>query len=1214
MKNRFILSFLFGAVLIVGALLYTPRDIVAETLEKKDSVNVDENQKITQEASPKTDTHVADNYEFRVDKLNDTDYNVMMKNKNTGEDIQLETYKNMKGSYAAPGLQNMKFHPLKWLSNEEYEYVFTYADAYYSHAPTIYIVNLKTNQVTPFYLYGSKWDGTNFEHSIGFTKSDAPVDDFRGKSMFLTKYFDDFIAGRNIQRFDDEILFRMSDNLGASNERYRQSYYVKLDFKHLKATQYSNRMPLGGSSFSDRLPTHLSHYMDAEGNYVLVRDDKLNKHIDPEAKKIRATGEWVSIKDAEKEAMKNTPEWKKCMSSFDSYAPPTGEWNFHPSMIKPEEPKDYDFKVDKLNNTDFNVMMKNKNTGEDILLDSYKNMKGSYAAPGLQNMKFHPLKWLSNEEYEYVFTYADSHYSHAPTIYIVNLKTNQVTPFYLYGSKWDGTNFEHSIGFTNSDAPVNDYRGKSMFLTKYFDDFIAGRNIQRFDDEILFRMSDNLGASNELYRVSYYVKLDFKHLKATRYSNRMPLGGSSFSDRLPTHLSHYMDAEGNYVLVRDDKLNNHIDPEAKKIRATGKWVSIKDAEKEAIKNTPEWKKCISSFNSYAPPAGEWNFHPSMIKPEEPEEPEGDGNVKPEQPKDYDFKVDKLNDTDFNVMMKNKKTGEDILLDSYKNMKGSYAAPGLQNMKFHSLKWLSNEEYEYVFTYADAYYSHAPTIYIVNLKTNQVTPFYLYGSKWNGTNFEHSIGFTKSDAPVDDFRGKSMFLTKYFDDFIAGRNIQRFDDEILFRMSDNLGASNERYRQSYYVKLDFKHLKATQYSNRMPLNGSSFSDRLPTHLSHYMDAEGNYVLVRDDKLNKHIDPEAKKIRATGKWVSIKDAEKEAIKNTPEWKKCISSFNSYAPPAGEWNFHPSMIKQEEPEEPEGDGNVKPEQPKDYDFKVDKLNDTDFNVMMKNKKTGEDILLDSYKNMKGSYAAPGLQNMKFHFLKWLSNEEYEYVFTYADAYYSHAPTIYIVNLKTNQVTPFYLYGSKWNGTNFEHSIGFTKSDAPVDDFRGKSMFLTKYFDDFIAGRNIQRFDDEILFRMSDNLGASNERYRQSYYVKLDFKHLKATQYSNRMPLNGSSFSDRLPTHLSHYMDAEGNYVLVRDDKLNKHIDPEAKKIRATGEWVSIKDAEKEAIKNTPEWKKCISSFNSYAPPMGDWTFDPSVLMLKEPQVPEVAASVIR
>ncbi|PFI49335.1 hypothetical protein COC45_30960, partial [Bacillus cereus] len=70
----------------------------------------------------------------------------------------------------------------------------------------------------------------------------------------------------------------------------------------------------------------------------------------------------------------------------------------------------------------------------------------------------------------------------------------------------------------------------------------------------------------------------------------------------------------------------------KKIRATGKWVRITDAEKEAIKNTPEWKKCISSFNSYAPPAGEWNFHPSMIKPEEPEEPEGGENVKPEQPK------------------------------------------------------------------------------------------------------------------------------------------------------------------------------------------------------------------------------------------------------------------------------------------------------------------------------------------------------------------------------------------------------------------------------------------------------------------------------------------------------------------------------------------------------------------------------------------------------
>ncbi|PES21856.1 hypothetical protein CN493_30035 [Bacillus thuringiensis] len=88
----------------------------------------------------------------------------------------------------------------------------------------------------------------------------------------------------------------MSDNLGASNELYRQSYYVKLDFKHLKATHYSSRRPLDGSSFSNRLPTHLSHYMDAEGNYVLVQDDKLNKHIEPEAKKIRA---WVSKKTVE---------------------------------------------------------------------------------------------------------------------------------------------------------------------------------------------------------------------------------------------------------------------------------------------------------------------------------------------------------------------------------------------------------------------------------------------------------------------------------------------------------------------------------------------------------------------------------------------------------------------------------------------------------------------------------------------------------------------------------------------------------------------------------------------------------------------------------------------------------------------------------------------------------------------------------------------------
>ncbi|PFN61653.1 hypothetical protein, partial [Bacillus cereus] len=112
----------------------------------------------------------------------------------------------------------------------------------------------------------------------------------------------------------------------------------------------------------------------------------------------------------------------------------------------------------------------------------------------------------------------------------------------------------------------------------------------------------------------------------------------------------------------------------------------------------------------------------------------------------------------------------------------------------------------------------------------------------------------------------------------------------------------------------------------------------------------------------------------------------------------------------------------------------------------------------------------------------------------------------------------------------------------------------------------------------------------------------------------YSSRMPLDGSSFSNRLPTHLSHYMDAEGNYVLVQDDKLNKHIEPEAKKIRATGEWVRITDAEKEAIKNTPEWKKCISSFNYYAPPMGNWTFNPSVLMSKEQKVPEVAVSVVR
>ncbi|PFL72227.1 hypothetical protein, partial [Bacillus cereus] len=73
----------------------------------------------------------------------------------------------------------------------------------------------------------------------------------------------------------------------------------------------------------------------------LVQDDKLNKHIEPEAKKIRATGEWVRITDAEKEAIKNTPEWKKCINSFNSYAPPAGEWNFHPSMIKPEQPKDY---------------------------------------------------------------------------------------------------------------------------------------------------------------------------------------------------------------------------------------------------------------------------------------------------------------------------------------------------------------------------------------------------------------------------------------------------------------------------------------------------------------------------------------------------------------------------------------------------------------------------------------------------------------------------------------------------------------------------------------------------------------------------------------------------------------------------------------------------------------------------------------------------------
>ncbi|PEU23903.1 hypothetical protein [Bacillus wiedmannii] len=334
MKNRFILSFFFGSVLIVGAL-FTPRDIFAETLEKKDSVN----QKITQEVSPKTDTNIAENHEFRVDKLNDTDFNVMMKNKKTGEDILLDSFKNMKGSYAAPGLKNMEFHPLKWLSNEEYEYVFTYARAYYSHAPTIYIVNLKTNQVTPFYLYGSKWNGTDFEHSIKFTNLDTPVNDFRGQSMFLTKYFDDFIAGRNIQRFDDEILFRMSDNLGASNELYRQSYYVKLDFKHLKATHYSSRRPLDGSSFSNRLPTHLSHYMDAEGNYVLVQDDKLNKHIEPEAKKIRATGEWVRTTDAEKEAIKNTPEWKKCISSFNSYAPPMGNWTFNPSVLMLKEQK-----------------------------------------------------------------------------------------------------------------------------------------------------------------------------------------------------------------------------------------------------------------------------------------------------------------------------------------------------------------------------------------------------------------------------------------------------------------------------------------------------------------------------------------------------------------------------------------------------------------------------------------------------------------------------------------------------------------------------------------------------------------------------------------------------------------------------------------------------------------------------------------------------------
>ncbi|MDA2340889.1 hypothetical protein PDN15_18180, partial [Bacillus cereus] len=97
MKNKFILSFFFGSVLIVGAL-FTPRDIFAETLEKKDSVN----QKITQEVSPKTDTNIAENHEFRVDKLNDTDFNVMMKNKKTGEDILLDSFKNMKGSYAAP--------------------------------------------------------------------------------------------------------------------------------------------------------------------------------------------------------------------------------------------------------------------------------------------------------------------------------------------------------------------------------------------------------------------------------------------------------------------------------------------------------------------------------------------------------------------------------------------------------------------------------------------------------------------------------------------------------------------------------------------------------------------------------------------------------------------------------------------------------------------------------------------------------------------------------------------------------------------------------------------------------------------------------------------------------------------------------------------------------------------------------------------------------